>query len=201
MSPKNLIPTETRILDAAEAAFAAQGYAASLAEIASAVGIRPPSLYKHFGSKRALYEAVLERLLGPYFNTLDGALKPPTSAEEGVRNLEIVIEQYWRRPNLARVVQHAALVGGEDLQMVVERYYRPLFARAATYSHVPATQGKGKAPADALRLVLAFHAMISGYVTLAPLHEALLGVDPLAPGPLREQARMMQALVSSTWDA
>ena len=57
--------TSDRILDAAEDLFAEKGYSAtSLGDVADRVGIRSPSLYNHFKNKEALYEAVLERLLG-----------------------------------------------------------------------------------------------------------------------------------------
>ena len=53
-----------RILDAAEARFAEKGFSAtSVAEIADDVGIRGPSLYKHFDTKAALYHAVAKRLI------------------------------------------------------------------------------------------------------------------------------------------
>src|SRR5215468_7460869 len=100
--------TATRILDVAEAEFAARGYhAASLGDIADQVGIRTASLYKHFASKRALYVAVVQRLLDPYFRLLGELLVVPASAAQAERNLETVLAHYFRTPNLARLVQHA----------------------------------------------------------------------------------------------
>ncbi len=65
------LPTEIRIIDAAERAFGARGYApARLADIASDVGIRRPSLLYHFGTKEALYRVVVDRL----FNDLRARL-------------------------------------------------------------------------------------------------------------------------------
>jgi AcrR family transcriptional regulator len=49
-----------QVLRAAEALFARHGYhGVGLREIAAQVGIRAPSLFKHFPSKKALYNAVL----------------------------------------------------------------------------------------------------------------------------------------------
>ena len=63
--PTSKDPRSTRdlILDAAEARFAERGFAGvSVREIAGDVGLKnQASLYHHFKSKRALYEAVLAR--------------------------------------------------------------------------------------------------------------------------------------------
>jgi len=53
--------TATRILDEASHLFATQGFAAtSTREIADAVGIQQPGLYKHFASKDAILLALFE---------------------------------------------------------------------------------------------------------------------------------------------
>ncbi|HSP98801.1 MAG TPA: TetR/AcrR family transcriptional regulator [Candidatus Dormibacteraeota bacterium] len=52
-----------QVLRAAEALFARGGYhGVGLREIAARVGIRAPSLFKHFPSKHALYNAVLRNI-------------------------------------------------------------------------------------------------------------------------------------------
>lgn len=52
--------TKSRILDAALSLFAEKGYhSVSVAEIADAVGIKAPSLYKHYKSKRDIFDAIL----------------------------------------------------------------------------------------------------------------------------------------------
>ena len=56
--------TKARILAEARRVFARRGYAeASLREIAEAVGIKTPSLYAHFPSKEALYQAVYAEVI------------------------------------------------------------------------------------------------------------------------------------------
>ena len=53
--------TKQRILDQALELFSAKGYdSVSVGEIAKAVGIKAPSLYNHFPSKQAIFDAIVE---------------------------------------------------------------------------------------------------------------------------------------------
>ena len=53
-------PTKQRILTEAVKLFAAEGYeAVRVEQIAKAVGIKAPSLYKHYKSKRDIFESIL----------------------------------------------------------------------------------------------------------------------------------------------
>lgn len=65
-----------QVLRAAAALFARSGYrGVGLREIAAQVGIRAPSLFKHFASKQALYDAVLHDIfarLGQVAERLEG---------------------------------------------------------------------------------------------------------------------------------
>ena len=59
--------TRQRILDKALELFAAQGYdSVSVGEIAKAVGIKAPSLYNHFASKQAIFDAIVEATAAQY---------------------------------------------------------------------------------------------------------------------------------------
>ena len=55
--------TKEKILNAALDLFSVRGYEdTSVVEIAEAVGIKAPSLYKHFGSKQAIFSAILQKI-------------------------------------------------------------------------------------------------------------------------------------------
>ena len=59
--------TKRRILEKALELFSTRGYdAVSVGEIADAVGIKAPSLYNHFPSKRAIFEAIVEDTAAQY---------------------------------------------------------------------------------------------------------------------------------------
>lgn len=59
--------TKQKILDKSLELFAARGYdAVSVGEIARAVGIKAPSLYNHFPSKQAIFDAIVESTAAQY---------------------------------------------------------------------------------------------------------------------------------------
>lgn len=59
--------TKRKILDKALELFSLDGYdAVSVAEIAEAVGIKAPSLYNHYPSKRAIFDAIVEETAAQY---------------------------------------------------------------------------------------------------------------------------------------
>lgn len=64
--------TKQKILDKALALFSSQGYdAVSVGEIAQAVGIKAPSLYNHFPSKQAIFDALVESVAAQYTRDTD----------------------------------------------------------------------------------------------------------------------------------
>ena len=61
--------TKQRILDEALTLFSEKGYAnVFVNDIAEKVGIKAPSLYKHYKSKQAIFEAILEEMRKRYDN-------------------------------------------------------------------------------------------------------------------------------------
>jgi AcrR family transcriptional regulator len=194
-------PTAESILNAAEKQFAERGYSAtSLVEIAEKVGIRTPSIYKHFDSKKTLYKAVMKRLLDPYFELLETLLIAPADAKQAQKNLETVARHYYQTPNLARLVQHAALAGGEEVELLMKEWFSPFFRRAAQLSlKTPAVRRTD--PRNVVFLVMAFHDMLSGYVTMAPIHARLLGEDPLDEEARERHIAFLKRLAKVLWSA
>lgn len=59
--------TKQRILDKALDLFSKEGYdAVSVGQIAAAVGIKAPSIYNHFPSKQAIFDAIVEATAAQY---------------------------------------------------------------------------------------------------------------------------------------
>jgi len=178
--------TSTRelILDAAEHLFARQGYqATTVKQVAERVGVQGPALYKHFASKRALYEEVLTRLFAPFTPLL-------TDAATAGANQRDIMQQHLANPNASRIVAQATLSGGEDLKLLVERWYRPFFSHTRSMLREAA---QGFTPVA----VMAFHSMLLGYLTLAPLHQAIFEADPLTGEALAELLELQERLAGS----
>ncbi|UVE19214.1 TetR family transcriptional regulator [Pseudomonas sp. LS44] len=89
--------TVERILDAAEQLFAEKGFAeTSLRLITSKAGVNLAAVNYHFGSKKALIQAVFSRFLGPFCISLERELDRRQARAEKVtleEMLEMVVEQ------------------------------------------------------------------------------------------------------------
>lgn len=96
------------LLDVADRVIQRRGVEVSMDEIASEAGITKPVLYRHFGDKEGLYQALTER----YIDELKTALKPATEASEPRARLAAAIDAYLlyveREPERYRFLLHAA---------------------------------------------------------------------------------------------
>jgi TetR/AcrR family transcriptional regulator len=188
--------TAERILDAAEELFAERGYAgATLRDVATRVGVRPPSLYNHFASKDALYAAVLERGIGPLIELLArSAAAPAEEASDPGRLVTQVMEILARRPGLPRLVLHETLAGGQKLTPILRSWIAPAFARA--HELVSANPAASRwDPEQIPLLVLAMYNVVVGYFTIASLYRDLSGAELLADTALEAQTRFLRELV------
>ncbi|MEX1668954.1 TetR/AcrR family transcriptional regulator [Zhongshania guokunii] len=182
--------TKQRILDIAENLFAQQGFAAtSVSEIAAQVGISSPGIYKHYSNKFAIYEQVCERLFTPLAEATQG-MATDADFTDTRQQIYQVMSLLASKPNTARIVQHATLAKDETLDLLSDRWYRQFFASISDPAENP-DKGWIDVPT-----AMAFHCMILGYVTLAPLHHSIFGVDPLQPEQLEAQLQFQQNLVN-----
>jgi AcrR family transcriptional regulator len=193
------LTTSDRILDAAEDLFAEKGYSAtSLGDVADRVGIRSPSLYNHFKNKEALYEAVLERLLADFAAPLAQLESGPVTNERVFRWMETIVRQHHANPNLARLLQHAALSGGPHTNELIDRLFRPMFQPGARI------EGGSFALFEKTGLqpwaVMAFNNLVMSYVTMAPMYRDLLGQDPFSETALENQLNLIKMLLQAVFD-
>lgn len=173
--------TATRILDVAEELFAQRGFAAvSVREIAGRVGLNQASIYNHFSSKQALYEAVLDRGFTPIRALLErGAheLDPAVTTTDDF--LDILAEQLWQHPNLPKLLQREILDDGPYLERLSEQWIRPIVAagREAMGAAVPDTVWD---ESDIPFVILVMYGMLFGHFVSSALTRQVFGADPFS---------------------
>ncbi|MBW2241899.1 MAG: TetR/AcrR family transcriptional regulator [Deltaproteobacteria bacterium] len=126
------VTQETRelILAAAEAEFAARGFAeARLADIAKRVGITRAAVIYHFRDKSALYDAVLEAAFGPLTEQIQTSVSlPGSNAERIERVITAWFECAVERPTLGRLFIREVAAAEDTLRPEVDRLATPMFA-------------------------------------------------------------------------
>lgn len=173
--------TATRILDAAEALFAERGFAGvSVREIAGRVALNQASIYNHFPSKQALYEAVLERGLTPINALLAEGQGSFQTRDFQERLLERLVDHLWRTPHLPKLIQREVLDGGEYLERLIDHWLTPIYVQGRRA--MEATPGLVDWPEqDRPLLILGLYHLLFGYFSSVALYARVLGRDPLSP--------------------
>lgn len=128
--PTSTVVTATpeRLLDAAQAEFAAAGFErAKLADIAARAGITRPSLLYHFGSKEELYRACVERSFGRLASALATVMLAP---QPFLARLRATIRAYGEflaaEPAIARIVLRELVDGSGPGADILIKQVAPL---------------------------------------------------------------------------
>lgn len=187
--------TTARILDEAEALFAQHGFAGtSLRDIATAVGIQQPGLYRHFAGKEELYRAVFERALRPLFDLMDGVLAQPDLTAVPADLTDRMIDLLALHPNIARLLVRAATSPATETDAIAVQWlgqlvdYGRRLTRKAGYDMADGLLG--------LQVIAVFN-MLFGYFAAAPLLQSLLGAGCAEPELLTEQKRLVNGLIAA----
>src|SRR5262245_30356480 len=193
--------TAERILDVAEQLFAERGYhGTTLRDVATRVGVRPPSLYNHFASKDALYAAVLERGIGPVMELLVRTAAADGQPSDPARLVTDLMEILARRPAIPRLVQHETLAGGQRLSPILRDWIVPAFERA--HELVAANPAAWSWSREQIPLlVLAMYHVVVGYFTFASFYRDLGGDELLGEAALEAQTRFLRELVERLFGA
>ncbi len=112
---------KAQILDGATRLFAEQGYGGmTMKMLATECGITEPALYRHYASKEALYEAVLETLAARLNSeAFFASVSRSAGLEEVLSGLaEHVVEYYTRNADTYRLLLFSALNGHAKAKQV-----------------------------------------------------------------------------------
>jgi len=192
--------TRERILDVAEALFAERGLAGTaVRDIAREAGLTAPSLYNHFDGKQALYEAVLARGVEPLYAIIAGPAGDTAGAadadaarqlSETGNTLDAIMDHLASHPNIAKLIQHESLTGGENLSRIVHGWLAPIVETGLT--SMKANNATVWSEEEQPLAVAAWIHVILGHFAMAPLLRELFDVDPLAPEQIERQKRFLR---------
>lgn len=180
-----------RILDVAERLFAQKGLAGTaVRDIARDAGLTAPSLYNHFDGKQRLYEAVLARGVRPLVEIIEAFRAGDGGPEETGLMLDRVVDHLGAHPNIAKLIQHESLTGGDNLAGLVDVWLRPIVTagREAIQQNGASNWPEAEQP---LALEAWIH-VILGHFAQAALHQELFGVDPLSPAELERKKQFLR---------
>ncbi|HEY4173828.1 MAG TPA: TetR/AcrR family transcriptional regulator [Rhodopila sp.] len=139
---------ETTMLDAATAAFLAQGYAATTIEgVARAGGVSKRTLYARWSGKPALFRAVVERLMGRWLSVADDWVEAD--------DLETALNEAASRILAVALTPEAVAL------------HRLLIAESARFPELPLMMREAGADAGSVRIAVLLDRAVAGGVLAA----------------------------------
>jgi len=191
-------PTREVILDTAERLFAVRGVdGVAVRDLAREMGLTAPSLYNHFPSKQALYDAVLERGLRPILRAVAESLHPGALHPEHMRaTVDTLITHLATHPYLARLLQRALLEESGSVQKLIGRWLTPLYREGIAV--VRAAAGDAGWEADEIpHLTLGLFGMVFAYFANAAALQSFSGTNgnPMAPRAVAVQRRFLEKAI------
>lgn len=191
-----MLPTREVILDTAERMFAARGVdGVAVRDLAGEMGITASSLYNHFASKQALYEAVVERGLRPITDVITASWQDGVRPEQVHETLDRLTAHLARHPHLARLLQRALLEESATVQALIERWVLSLYRDGMAVVGKVARDA-GWDTEEVPHLGVALFGMIFAYFTNAVALERWAGWgEPLSERALAVQRRFLERAV------
>ncbi len=190
--PKNPL-SRNDILTHATAAFADQGYAgASMRVIAERLGIRKSSLFHHFSSKDALYDAVFEVILEDLGGMLLGLDGPWLDQLDHLGDR--VTGWLGSHPHASRLLMREIVSSGPVLDGVASKAIHGTLAATAAFLASGMEQG-AIVRADPGHLAFSIIGLHLTWFAAAPISTGVMGADVLTPAAIEERKRQVRIQV------
>jgi TetR/AcrR family transcriptional regulator len=178
-----------RILDAAEALFAKQGFTATtIKQIGSAAGLNPALIYYYFGDKEKLYHELLHRTFGRFAATAAervGAAVPPADAIRALIGWQS--EAMLERPSMPKLFVREVLDWeAEHAREEFTQLAAGAFARLCGLIEAGQEAGIFRRDLDARFAAISSISLLPYFHVFRPAAGILLGRG--TEGPTREQA-------------
>jgi TetR/AcrR family transcriptional regulator len=171
--------TMAHILTTAEQVFADSGYeGASMSRLAKAAGLPKPNLHYYFGSKHALYAAVLQNILTLWLDATDHILPERDPADALSAYIRAKMAHSRSRPHASKVFANEVLHGAPELRSYLGLELRRIVDEKAKVLEAWAARGLMDR-VDARHLFFAMWAMTQTYADFEVQIRAVLGVREL----------------------
>jgi AcrR family transcriptional regulator len=181
-------PRKEEILDVATRQFAERGYeGTSMNDVAEAVGVRKASLFYHFETKEALYEAVLDRLIATIAMPLGAAYEAQGTWEERLVNAaDTVTSVIASHPHAAKLLLREAMDWGPVARGELSGHVVAVLEASAAF--IRAGQEAGVfAKADPRQIVVTLIGLHFVPFALEQLVEKFTGKQPFDPQYIEER--------------
>lgn len=181
-----------QLLEAADRAIAAHGAAVRMEDIASQAGVTKPIVYRHFGDKGGLYEAVARRAARLIEERLEAALARADGPREKLRaTIDAFLAAVEERPETYRFLLHSAATERPEVSQAVGDFTHELARRLA-----------GVLREQFARFGLEVdHADLLAHALVGSVHQvsAWWLSDPDVDGPAISREQLRELLVRLLW--
>lgn len=186
---------EALILSAAERVFARAGFSgATMAAIAEASGLPKANVHYYFGSKQALYRAVLERILSDWLMPTHGITRDAEPKAALERYIRAKMALSAERPDASKVWANEILHGAQVVQELLATELRQLVLDKAAVVQHWVEQGR-MAPVDGVHLFFTIWAATQTYADFDVQICAVMGQPALRPADFDRACDHVVALV------
>ncbi|TCK07518.1 TetR/AcrR family transcriptional regulator [Marinobacterium mangrovicola] len=154
MTPKGR-ERQRRILDAAREVFLEQGFEnASIGEIMKRAGGSMSTLYRCFGNKLGLFEAMMQQATNDLFDSVDDRVVWHDGLEEGLRSFGRRFIEQINTPNAIALFRLVISVNGADREDIQRIFYAngPGRVRSRLTEFLSAQADKGRINVDSCEL-------------------------------------------------
>jgi TetR/AcrR family transcriptional regulator len=176
--------TQLALLDAAEALFARQGFAATtIKAIGAEAGVNPALLYYYFPDKGRLYHAVLERRIGTFARRMAAELPP---ALPPLAAIQRILRGYARMmqgaPQVPRLLaRELADHEAEHALPLIREIAAGLFQRICDLIRAGQQTGQIRADLDPRFTAISLVSQMAWFFVAQPAISCMLGYDSAVP--------------------
>lgn len=186
---------EARILRGAECVFANSGFAgARMAEIATAAGVPKANLHYYFRSKRAIYRAVLDNILGLWLAETDAITRDAEPRAALERYIRAKMRFSRRYPEASRVFANEIIHGAPEIGGFLRGDMKALIDGKAAIISGWIAEGR-MAAIDPRHLFVAIWAVTQTFADFAVQVQAVMGVRTLSDRQFAAASDEVVALV------